>query len=149
MVAEGLVQVILQPLTCSVQGLGVPGEMEVRGRWLRKAAFVRLSGGTAAAVQGAPAGGHGAHAGSGACIVEPAGADLRCICPRNMCLSQGVRQMAAQSSLYLAFWESSHDGARRTCWRAWCACWLRHCFSTLQLVTCSVHVLGRPSESEV
>jgi len=37
----------------------------VRGRWLREAPLVRLSGTAAATVQGAQAGGHGAHVGSG------------------------------------------------------------------------------------
>jgi hypothetical protein len=65
MLARGLVTPCLRLLTNPVHVLGDARRYKVRGRRLRKAAFLRLSGRAAATVQGAHAGRHGAHAGPG------------------------------------------------------------------------------------
>ena len=36
-----------------------------------------------------------------------------------------VRREVVAQSLSSAFWGSGRDGAKRACWRAWCACLLR------------------------
>ena len=72
-----------------------------------------------------------------------------CLCFRKIYCIQSVRPLAALSDLRSAFRESGCGGARRTCWRAWCACWLRAQITDLQLLICTVHVLGEPSESLV
>jgi len=51
--------------------------------------------------------------------------------------------MAARNTPRSAFRDSGRDGAGRTSWRAWCACWLRAWILLgLCLLTNPAHVLG-------